>query len=152
MEKTRDSNGIWALSLRTMLLIVIVAATLWSEYKGYHLGVWIILCSSGFAFWFIGFASTRHCGPTYPMVDSKSGESSSEFGLREFYLNGYVFHPVEQETSNGRKQFRLLSTPPVSPEREAAFIRYLINEGLSAKMWPQISRRIEEEANWAFFA
>jgi hypothetical protein len=40
----------------------------------------------------------------------------------------------------------------MSPDREAAVIRYLINEGLSETMWPQISRRIEEEANWAFFA
>ncbi len=40
----------------------------------------------------------------------------------------------------------------MSPEREAAFIRYLIAEGLSETLWPQISRRIEEEANWAFFA
>jgi hypothetical protein len=152
MQKTRESNGIWALYLGTLLLVVIIAAVVWSEYKMYRLGIWIVLGTSGFVFWFIGFASTRHYGPTSPLGDSKSGGSSSEFGLREFYLNGYFFQPVEQETSGGRKQFRLLSTPPVSPEREAAFIRYLINEGLSEEMWPQISRRIEEEANWAFFA
>jgi hypothetical protein len=40
----------------------------------------------------------------------------------------------------------------MEPEREAALIRYLINEGLSEQIWPQISRRIEEEATWAFFA
>jgi hypothetical protein len=28
---------------------------------------------------------------------------------------------------------------------------YLINEGISEKMWPPISRRVEEEANWVFF-
>jgi hypothetical protein len=39
----------------------------------------------------------------------------------------------------------------MDPEREAAVIRYLINEGLSESMWPQISNRIEEEAIWAFF-
>jgi len=152
MQKTRESNGIWALYLGTLLLVVIIAAVVWSEYKMYRLGSWIVLGTGGFVFWFIGFASTRHYGPTSSLVDSKSGGSSSEFGLREFYLNGYFFQPVEQETSNGRKQFRLLSTPPVSSEREAAFIRYLINEGLSEEMWPQMSKRIEEEANWAFFA
>jgi hypothetical protein len=145
MQKTRESNGSGALYLGTLLLIVNDSVVVWSEYETYHLGTWIVLCAGGFVFWFIGFASTRH-------VKSELAGRSGELCLKEFYLNGYFFQPVEQETSNGRKQFRLLSTPQVSPEREAAFIRHLINEGLSEKMWPQISRRIEEEANWAFFA
>jgi hypothetical protein len=152
MQKTRESNEIWALCLGTLLLIVIVAAVVWSEYKTYRLGSWLVLCTGGFVFWFIGFASTRRGRSIRPQAKSEIGGGSGDLCLKEFYLNGHFFHPVEQERSGGRKQFRLLSATSLSPEREAAFIRYLINEGLSEKMWPQISRRIEEEANWAFFA
>jgi hypothetical protein len=28
----------------------------------------------------------------------------------------------------------------------------VINEGLTEKMWPRISQKIEEEAYWAFFS
>jgi len=152
MQKTRDIRGTWALYLGTMLLIVIVAATLWSEYKACHLGAWIILCAGGFLFWFIGFAWSGHGASAYPRVKSELPGSSRELCLKDFYLNGSLFQPYEQESSSGRKQFHLSSTPAMSPEHEAAFIRYLIAEGLSETLWPQISRRIEEEADWAFFA
>jgi hypothetical protein len=151
MQKTRDRNGMWTLYLGTLLLIAIVSVVVWSEYKTYHLGTWVVLCAGGFVFWFIAFASTRHHASAGPQVKSELAGSSRELCLKQFYLNGYFFQPVEQETSNVRKQFRLSSTPPLGPDREAAVIRYLINEGLSERMWPQISRRIEEEANWAFF-
>jgi len=102
--------------------------------------------------WFIGFASTRHLASAGAQVKSELAGSSGELCLKTFYLNGYFFRPVEQETSNGLKQFRLSSTLPLNPDHEAAVIRYLINEGLSERMWPEISTRIEEEATWAFFA
>ena len=153
MQKTRESNGMWAQYLGTLLLIVIISAVVWSEYKAYHLGAWILLSvAAGLVFWFIGFASSRRSASAVPKGKSELAGSSREPCLREFYLNGCLFRPHEQETLSGRKQFRLSSTPQMSPDREAAIIRYLINEGLSEKMWPQISRRIEEEANWAFFA
>jgi hypothetical protein len=152
MQKPQESNGGGALYLGTLVLIVIVSVVVWSEYKTYHLGTWVVLCASGFVFWFIAFASTRHDASAGPQMKSELAGGSRELCLKQFYLNGYFFQPVERETSNGRKQFRLSSTPPLGPDREAAVIRYLINEGLSERMWPQISRRIEEEANWAFFA
>ena len=149
MAKTRESNGSGALYLGT--LIVIVSVVIWSEYKTYYLGTWIALCAGGFVLWFIGFASTKHLASAGLLMKSELAGNSRELCLEKFYLNGYFFQPVEQETSNGWKQFRLSSTPPLNPDHEAAVIRYLINEGLSEKMWPPISRRIEEEANWAFF-
>jgi hypothetical protein len=152
MQTTRENNGTWMLYLGALLLIGIVTALIWNECEIYHRGALILLCAGGSAFWFIRFASTRHLTPVDIHLKSGLGESSAELCLKEFYLNGHFFHPVEQETSVGRKQFRLSSTFPMGPEREAALIRYLINEGLSEKMWPQISRRIEEEAHWAFFA
>lgn len=40
----------------------------------------------------------------------------------------------------------------VNPDQEAAIIRYLVHEGLIDDMWPQSSKKIQEEANWAFFS
>ena len=48
--------------------------------------------------------------------------------LGEFHLNGYFFKAYEREGENGSKQFRLLSSPKMDPEQEAACIRYLVNE------------------------
>ena len=152
MQKSQESNGSGALYLGTLVLIVIVSVVVWSGYKTYHLGTWLVLCAGGFVFWFVGFASSRHSASASSQVKSKPAVGSRELCFKEFYLNGDFFQPFEQETSNGRKQFRLSSTPPLGSDREAAVVRYLINEGLSERMWPQISRRIEEEANWAFFA
>ena len=70
--------------------------------------------------------------------------------LGKFRLNGYLFEAYEQGVDNGVREFRLISSPSVSPAREAAFIRYLVREGLIEDMWPEMSRLIEEEANWAF--
>jgi hypothetical protein len=70
--------------------------------------------------------------------------------LGEFRLNGYFFEAYEREEENGSKQFRLLSSPKMDPEREAACIRYLVNEGLIEELWPQMSQKIKEEADWAF--
>ncbi len=149
MQKTSESDGSGALYFGR--LIVIVSMVLWSEYKTYYLGAWIALYVGGFVLWSIGFASTRHLTSAGPKVKSELAGSSGKLCLKAFYLNGYFFQPVEQETSNGQKQFRLSATPPLSPDHEAAVIRYLINQGLSDEMWPPISSRIEEEANWAFF-
>jgi hypothetical protein len=71
--------------------------------------------------------------------------------LGSFDLNGYSFEAYERKIANGSRQFRLISFPPLRPQREAAFIRYIVNEGLIENIWRQKSRQIEEEANWAFF-
>jgi hypothetical protein len=66
-------------------------------------------------------------------------------------LNGIYFEAYEEETGYGVKRFRLQSFPPIGPEREAGFIRYLIHEGFIEKRWPRLSEKIQEEAGWAFF-
>ena len=65
-------------------------------------------------------------------------------------LNGYYLVAYELETPNGKKQFRLASSPRLNPEREAALIRYLSVEGFLVSFWPEMKERIEEEADWAF--
>ena len=70
--------------------------------------------------------------------------------LGKFRLNGYLFEAYEQGAANGVWAFRLISCPSVNRAREAAFIRYMVHEGLIEGMWPQMSRQIEEESDWAF--
>jgi hypothetical protein len=75
---------------------------------------------------------------------------SSGSYLGKFRLNHYLFEAYEQGAANGVKVFRLITSPSVNRAREAAFIRYMVHEGLIQDMWPQESRQIEEAADWAF--
>jgi hypothetical protein len=65
-------------------------------------------------------------------------------------LNGYYLEAYEEEADHLGRRFRLRSFPPIGPESEAGFIRYLIREGFIEKRWPRLSALILEEAGWAF--
>jgi len=70
--------------------------------------------------------------------------------LGSVQLNGYYLVAYERETPDGRKQFRLTSSRALSPEREAALIRYLALEGFLVSLWPEMKERLQEETEWAF--
>ena len=72
--------------------------------------------------------------------------------LGKLCLNGFLLEAYERETNENRKEFRLTSTPPVRIAQEAAFVRYIVNEGLVDELWPDLSERIKAEADWAFVA
>jgi hypothetical protein len=40
----------------------------------------------------------------------------------------------------------------MGPVKEAAFVRYMVDEGLIVELWPKLSQEIEDETSWAFFA
>lgn len=152
MREPRCASGIWALCFGLWIVAILFAAVLWSVYKSYDIVAVLALCAGGFLFWLIRFILIRRNEPVKMRQKYELAEYSRELCLEGFYLNGRFFQPYKEAISIGHKKFRLLSRPPMEPEREAALIRYLINEGLSEQMWPQISRRIQEEATWAFFA
>jgi hypothetical protein len=152
MQETRRSIGIWVLCLGISLIFIIVAAVLWIQYKLYYFGTGIGIFVCGVFFGLLGFGLARRNLHAGTLAKCQRTEAQGDLQSKQFYLNGCFFQPYEQDTSGERKQFRLLSEPPLKPEKEAAIIRYLINEGLTQKWWPQISKRIEEESNWAFFA
>jgi hypothetical protein len=152
MQMTRNTTGIAALCLAMLLLILLVLVIVWCEYKTNHVVAWIVFCVGGVVFWFVGFAVTGSGARDRSITKAALMGNSSELGFMKFYLNGHLLQPYEQQTLTGVKYFRLSAIPEMSPEREAALIRYLINEGLTEKMWPQISQKIEEEAIWAFFS
>ena len=70
--------------------------------------------------------------------------------LGSVQINGYYLVAYERESPDGRKQFRLASSRPLTPEREAALIRYLALEGFLASFWPEMRERLQEETEWAF--
>ena len=70
--------------------------------------------------------------------------------LGSIRLNGYYLVAYERETPDGRKQFRLASVRTLTPEREAALIRYLALEGFLGSLWPEMKERLREETEWAF--
>jgi len=70
--------------------------------------------------------------------------------LGSVLLNGYYLLAYEREASDGRKQFRLASSRTLTPEREAALIRYLALEGFLGSLWPEMKERLQEETEWAF--
>jgi hypothetical protein len=90
----------------------------------------------------------------YNSADFRSEAPSKLSGryLGAFRLNGYHIRAYERErTEDNCKEFRLLSTPKMDAELEAACIRYLVNEALIEEFWPRMSKKIAEEARWAFF-
>ena len=70
--------------------------------------------------------------------------------LGRISLNGYYLEAYEEEVNHLGRRFRLQSFPPIGPESEAGFIRYLVREGFIEKRWPSLSTHIQEEASWAF--
>ena len=70
--------------------------------------------------------------------------------LGSFDLNGYSFSAYECAPNKNGTQLRLTSIPALTYEQEAAFIRYIVNEGLAENIWPGMGKKIAAEANWAF--
>jgi hypothetical protein len=118
---------------------------LWLRWLIYLLG--FTLCLAGF------FLICKDLLSALELPEEPTPEQPEPEGvyLGSFDLNGYSFRAYERKIANGSGQFRLISFLPLSPQREAAFIRYIVNEGLIENIWRDKSRQIEEEANWAFF-
>ena len=70
--------------------------------------------------------------------------------LGSIQLNGRYLVAYESESPEGKKQFRLASVRTLTPESEAALVRYLALEGFLFSLWPDMEERIQEEVEWAF--
>jgi hypothetical protein len=102
------------------------------------------------------FAGIVTCavGATLFFLPSNDPAKEMQIGgayLGSLWLNGRYLVAYQTRGPGGRKQFRLTSSLPLRPEREAAIIRYLVVEGFVSSLWPQLSESIEEETSWAFF-
>jgi len=71
--------------------------------------------------------------------------------LGRFELNCRSIRAYERKNDLGSRELRLESYPALTPKQEAAFIRYIVNEGLVENICRGMSKEVEEEAGWAFF-
>ena len=122
---------------------VVVGVLNWESSS--DLGVNLALGLAGLALCIVGFRLLL-------IATADDGSSIQVDGteLGSVQLNGHYLVAYERETPAGRRQFRLASSRTLSPEREAALIRYLAHEGFLVSLWPEMKERLQEEAQWAF--
>ncbi|HKM58435.1 MAG TPA: hypothetical protein VJX28_06790 [Chthoniobacterales bacterium] len=84
------------------------------------------------------------------VVSKESPLTANGVYLGRFKLNNYSFEAYERAANDGRTEFRLVACPLIDSAKEAAVVRYMVNEGLIESLWPQMSKQIEKDANWAF--
>ena len=84
------------------------------------------------------------------VVSKESPLTANGVYLGRFKLNNYSFEAYERGANDGSTEFRLVASPLIDPGKEAAVVRYMVNEGLIENLWPQMSKQIEQDANWAF--
>lgn len=150
MRAKRSTHETLEICFWILTSFAVVATITWIDYTAYHVGKWIVLVAAGSLICIIGLTVSGSRDLDRQALKSVAIESS--LSLKGFRLNGRYFQPYEQEIPGGGRQFRLRSAMSIGEDVEAALIRYLINEGLSETLWPQISERIEAESHWAFLA
>jgi len=96
MQETRVSNEMWTFCLRTLLLILIIAAVVWSEYHANQVATWLAICVGGCVLWFLGFALAGKGALANRRLRQEFVAGSGELCPREFYFNGSWFQPYEQ--------------------------------------------------------
>jgi hypothetical protein len=111
--------------------------------------------AAGFLFLAIGMFLVWKEGLSAPMIGDETSPDGTAFKLKvkllgRIDLNAHYLEAYEEEDDQGGKRFRLRSFPPIGPESEAGFIRYLVREGFVEKRWPGLSAHIQEQASWAF--
>jgi hypothetical protein len=151
MREFRERDSAWPICADVLLIFVGIALIGFGGWEG--LKIWLRgpICLTGFIICLGGSFLICKDLLSVPVSRPKSTLESQGVCLGRFHLNGYLFEAYEREADNGGRQFRLVSFPAVNPEREAAFIRYMVREGLIEDMWRDMSDKIEIEAHWAFF-
>jgi len=154
MRTNRESSSTWQLIIGIVLAAAGVALVGCGEWDFLKIGRPLLCCAVGFLLFVVGMFLICKEPLSAIFVEDEAMPIPATGRcklLGRIDLNGIYFEAYEEETSHMGKRFRLQSSPPIGPEREAAFIRYLIHEGFVEKMWPRLKAKIQEEADWAFF-
>jgi hypothetical protein len=154
MRTIRERSATWQLLIGVLLAEAGVALVGGGEWDLPKLGRPLFLYAVGFLLFVVGmFLIWKE--PLSAIIVEEEAMPIPATGkcktLGRIDLNGIYFEAYEEEMGHGGKRFRLQSFPPIGPEREAGFIRYLIHEGFIEKSWPRLREKIQEEAGWAFF-
>jgi hypothetical protein len=150
MREPRKSDMTLELCFGSIIAVIGIALIGFAGWKAFDFWTSTTLYVAGFLACLGGFVPLWKDLPDASVVAHESMVGSENNFLGRFRLNGCSFEAYEREGANGSKQFRLVSSPKISPEREGARIRYMVNEGLIENLWPEMSNKIKEEADWAF--
>jgi hypothetical protein len=155
MRTTSERLSAWEPFIGILLAEVGIGLFGVAEWDPMETGVRMPLRAAGFLFLAVGmFLIWKE-----PFRALMIGDETSPDGaacktkvriLGRIDLNGHYLEAYEEEGDDLGRRFRLRSFPPISPESEAGFIRYLIREGFIEKRWPGLSTHIQKEAGWAF--
>jgi len=150
MRSVRRVHKRWQLCLGYIFLLVGIGLIDFSETQTLKSWVQTGICAGGVlapisGLFFIWKARSESAVSARGVLATAEGNF-----LGRFRLNCYTFEAYEQNGLYGNKELHLVSSPRISSEREAACIRYLVNEGLIEELWPQMSRKIIGETDWAF--
>ena len=150
MRSVRRVHKRWQLCLGYILIIVGIGLIDFSETQTLRSWVQVGICATGVLAPISGlFLIWKARSESALSARGVLAKSEGNF-LGRFRLNRYTFEAYEQNGLYGNQELHLVSSPRISSEKEAACIRYLVNEGLIEELWPQMSRQIIEETNWAF--
>jgi hypothetical protein len=155
MRTTSERLSAWGLLIGILLAEAGIALFGFAEWDPMETGVRMPLHAAGF----LSLATGMFLIWKEPFRALMIGDETSPDGaackpkvrvLGRIDLNGYYLEAYEEEGDDLGRRFHLRSFPPISPEGEAGFIRYLVREGFIEKRWPRLSAHIQEEASWAF--
>jgi hypothetical protein len=149
-QKVLQKQTGWLLGVDILLAGLGVALFGFAEWNRLQFSTWWLIYLSG-SFLFIGGLFLIWNGPWCAFVKEGPTPEADRVWVGKFNLIGYTFKAYERETAEGSRQFRLSAFPSITRDEEAAIIRYLVNEGLVDNLVDGLSKRIEEEANWAFY-
>jgi hypothetical protein len=155
MPKARQAQLTWPICVVVLLTYLGIALILIGLGESHRFELWLrcLIYVVGFALFLSGIFLMRKdqlSAPQFPEEPTLEPPEPEGVYLGSFDLNGYSFKAYECQIAKDGRQFRLISFPPLTPEREAAFIRYIVNESLIENMCQGTSKKIEEEAAWAF--
>ena len=156
MPKIRKRSSKWLLSAGIGLAVAGVLLVGYGSWDALNIRTSVLFYVGGFLVCMVGMCLVWKESLTAMIVQDEAAPDEAKVKCNETFLtrinlNGYYFEAYEEETGHCVRRFRLRSFPPISAEREAGFIRYLIREGFIEKRWPRLSRKFEGEADWAFF-
>ena len=141
MQKIGDRRGAWSICVG--ILLAILGVGLMGFGIGHFLSTFLL---------FLGILLFIRKGqqPTSNFQEEPALQREGIY-LGSFDLNGYSFEAYECASNKNGTQLRLTSIPALTHGQEAAFIRYIVNEGLAENIWPRMGKKIAAEASWAFF-
>ena len=152
MQEAKKRDSVWHLLAGVLLAEMGMLLIAFGGWYALKTETRILIYVGGGLLFLSGLIAVQIDAMGWSAVRNASPLQATGKYLGSFRLNGYSLRAYERQTNDGGKEFHLDSFPSMGHLREAAFVRYLIQEGLVENLWPQMSKQIQEEAHWAFLS